>query len=210
MAQTSSADSVAEKQLVQRVANQVCAELIKEDKKKSVATLSQAETKQLFVRLFTRVASTDDELIAKITEMGPAASTYGEQLGRQVGVVMLKDCPASRPMFMRLGGAELSERQPLAAAEIKVLKPIASAMCRDLQPRIAALQKLSPEERMKALTQAFEKNLKTSAKEISQQYGAEIFLDGERMKELGTKISLQMATECPDVLLLFAEFAPKK
>lgn len=210
LAQSTPADSVAEQRLVQRVAAQMCTELTKENQKKSIQNLSETEAQQLFVRLFVRVATNDKELAAKVKAAGPNAEAYGQQLGRKVGLVMIAQCPVSQSLLMRLGSAQLSKQQPLGPEEAAVLKPIASAICRDLQPRVAELKKMSVEQRMQELTKSFEKNLKASAKEIAQQYGADIFLDETRMKELGSKISIQMASECPEVVVLFAELATKK
>lgn len=204
-AQTTPADSVAEQKLINLVSADLCRQLEQENKKNSLSTISQEDAKQLFVRIFTKTATSNKELMRKFEAMGPEAGAYGEQLGRRVAFVLIKECPVSQPLMMRLGGAEVNKQQALAPEEVAVLKPIATAMCRDLQPRVPELKKMTPEQRMQELTQAFQKNLKPYAKEISQFYGADVFLDSERMKSLGTKISLQMATQCPEVLLLFAD-----
>jgi hypothetical protein len=209
-AQSAPADSVAEKRLVQRISAQMCTELTRENQKKPIQNLSEAEAQQLFARLFVKVATTDKEMTAKIMAAGPNAEAYGQQFGRKVGRVMVVECPISQPLLMRLGSAHLSKQQPLPPEEATVLKPIAAAMCRDLQPRVAELKKMPPAQRMQELTQVFEKNLKASAEEIAQQYGADVFLDAERMKALGTKISIQMAAECPEAVALFADFAAPK
>lgn len=209
-AQTVTADTAQDQRLAQRVATQICDDLKLENQKKSLQTLSPDQAKQLFVRLFTKAALDNEEVIAQITAAGPNSREYGEQLGRRVGAVMLRDCPISHPLLVRLGGEKLSEQQPISPEEAKVLKPVATAMCRDLQPRIAELKKLSAEQRREALTQAFQKNLKASAQELSKYYGADVFLDTERMKAIGMKLSALMAPDCPEAVVLFAEFAPKK
>lgn len=204
-AQTALADSLAEQKLINLVSADICRQLEQENKKNSLSTISQEEAKQLFVRVFTRTATENKEIMQKFESMGPEAGAYGEKLGRRVAFVLIKECPVSHPLMMRLGGEEVNKQQALKPEEIAVLKPIATAMCRDMQPRVAELKKMTPEQRMQELTQAFQKNLKPHAKEISRLYGADVFLDTDRMKALGTKISLQMATQCPEVILLFAD-----
>ncbi|GAB2773222.1 hypothetical protein GCM10027175_08700 [Hymenobacter latericoloratus] len=210
VAAQTAADTAQDRRLAQRVATQICEDLKLEDQKKSLQTLSSDQAKQLFVRLFTKVALGDEEIIAQITAAGPNSRAYGEQLGRKVGAVMLRDCPVSHPLLLRLGGEQLSKQQPISPEEAKVLKPVATAMCRDLQPRVAELKKLPTEKRREALTQAFQKNLKASAQELTKYYGADVFLDAERMKSIGMKLSALMAPDCPEAVVLFTEFAPKK
>ncbi|SNR52598.1 hypothetical protein [Hymenobacter mucosus] len=209
-AQTAPADSVAEQKLVQAVSADMCRQLELESKKRSLDNLSQEEAQQLFVRLFTKTATDNKELMRKIIAMGPAAQTYGQQLGRRVGIVMMQECPVSQPLFMRLGSAQVSKQQEVKPEEVAILKPIATAMCQDLQPRTAELKKMTLEQRTQELIQAFQRNLKPYAKEISQLYGADIFLDQKRMETIGTKISLQMASQCPEVILLFADLNKAK
>jgi hypothetical protein len=191
--------------MLKLVSADLCQQLEQENKKNSLSTISQEDAKQLFVRIFTKTATSNKELMRKFESMGPEAGAYGEKLGRKVALVLIKECPVSQPLMMRLGGAEVNKQQALKPEEIAVLKPIATAMCRDLQPRVAELKNMTLEQRMQELTQAFQKNLKPYAKDISQFYGADVFLDQEGMKALGTKISLQMATQCPEVLLLFTD-----
>jgi ABC-type transporter MlaC component len=204
-AQTTAADSLAERKLIQSLSTDMCQQLEQENKKKPLRDISQAEAQQLFVRIFTKSVSDDEALMQKFEALGPGARAYGEKLGRGVGITLLQECPVSQPLLMRLGGEQANKEQALQPKEVAVLKPIATAMCRDLQPRVAELKKMTPEQRLQELTQAFQKNLKPFAKEITQFYGADVFLDPERMKALGTKISFQMAGQCPEVVLLFAD-----
>src|SRR5690349_20203891 len=129
-------DSVAEKAAVKRLSESMCTLLEQENQQKPLVSLSQEEAMKLFAKLSLKVISADDEMLTKFTCMGDKAQGYGRQLGRQIGLYLLGNCPVSQPLFMRLGGQQMQQQVP--AAEEAVLKPVAAELCRNLQPRIGA------------------------------------------------------------------------
>lgn len=203
---TTPAADEAEQQLVQQISADMCRRLETENQKQPLDKLSKTEAEQLFARIFLQSASSNDQLAALLVSMGnEGAREKGQQLGRQVGVVLMRECQVGRLLLMRLGSEQLSQQQALRPEETKVLQPIAAAMCRDLQPRVAELNKLPLAQRMPTLTQTFEKVLTPYAKQLNQLYGSDIFLNSAGMEQLGIKISTLMAPQCPEVVLLFAD-----
>lgn len=209
-AQTTAVDSLTERRMVQRMSSSLCTSLTAENRKKPINTMSQEAAKELFTRLFTQVATTDSELIAILEQHDTDASSYGEQLGRKVAFALMKNCPAGQILLLRLGNAETQQLDPITPTEANVLQPVATAMCTDLQPRLAELRAMTPERRQQLLVETFQKHLKAAATPIANQYGADIFMDTERMRQLGIKIGVLMAPACPDVIVLFGELARKK
>ncbi|RFP66850.1 hypothetical protein D0N36_01830 [Hymenobacter lapidiphilus] len=201
------ADSVTQQRLVQQVSADMCRRLELENQKSALTNLSKAEAEQLFSRLFLQAAASNDELATFLTKIGEqGAREQGEQLGRRVGLVMMRECPVGQQLFMRLGGEQVSQQQGMRPEETTLLQPIATAMCRDLTPRVAELRKLPLPKRMSILTEVLSKNLKPYAKQLGQLYGADIFLNKEGMEKLGAKIAALMAPKCPEVLVLFTDF----
>ncbi|MBC6611081.1 hypothetical protein H8B15_09110 [Hymenobacter sp. BT507] len=176
-----------------------------ENAKKPLAQLTKEDAQQLFVRLFTSSVTNNPTLLNKLEGMGSDARDYGEKLGKQVAIVLIRDCPAGQALLMKLGGDEVSRQQAVSDKEVQVLRPIAAVMCQDMQPRIAEMKKMSAAQRLEVLSQLFEKNLKPHAAELSELYGADVFLDSQRMKTVGIKIAAQMSSQCSDALMLFVD-----
>ncbi|WP_215137851.1 hypothetical protein [Hymenobacter sp. ISL-91] len=199
-------DSLTQQRLIQQVSADMCRRLEVENQKNPLTKLSKAEAEQLFSRLFLQAAASNDELATFLTTIGEqGAREQGEQLGRKVGLLMMRECPVGQQLFMRLGGEQVNQQQGVKPEETKLLQPIATAMCRDLTPRVAELRKLPLAKRMETLTEVLSKNLKPHAKQLSQLYGADIFLNKEGMEKLGVKIAALMAPQCPEVLVLFTD-----
>lgn len=203
-------DTLAEQKLIRVVGADICRQLEAEDKKTPLSRLTKEEAQQLFVRLTMLSAANNPEFMALLTSGDGAneARLKGEDFGRKVAMWLLGECAISQALFMRMGAeqAQTSQSTPLRPEEAKALRPVADAICRDLQPRVAMIKKLSSAERMQVVTQSFEKHLKTHAAQISKVFGADVFQDEVRMRDMGTKVGIQMASECPDAVLLFADF----
>ncbi|SDY16518.1 hypothetical protein [Hymenobacter psychrophilus] len=200
------ADSATERRLIQQASADICQQLKLENQKNPLARLSQTEAEQLFGRLFLQAATRNAELAALLTSIGERrARAEGEQLGRRVGLLLMQECPMGQQLFMRLGGEQLNQQLGLRPEETKLLQPLAAAMCRDLSPRVTEMQQLAPAQRMALVTQALGSTMKPRAKQLNKFYGTSVFLDGE-IEKLGSKIFALMAPQCPEVLILFADF----
>ncbi|UOQ72971.1 hypothetical protein [Hymenobacter cellulosilyticus] len=203
---TALSDSLTEKKIIQTVGADMCRQLTAENAKQPLENLTAQEAQQLFVRLIMSSASTSPELVTALTSNPAGANKYGEILGKKIGLWLLKECPITQPLFMKMGAQEISKKQPIPAAEAKILQPMAVEVCHDLEARQKKqdLNALTPEKRSEVLQEVVQKSMKAHAKELTQQYGADIFLDSERMRAVGTKLGLQMGTQCPNILMMLA------
>lgn len=200
------ADSVTEQRLIEQASADICQQLEQENQKNPLARLSKAEAEQLFGRLFLQAATSNAELAALLTSIGErGAREEGEQLGRRVGLLLMRDCPLGQQLFMRLGGEQLNQQLGLRPEETRLLQPIAAAMCRDLSPRITEMQQLTPTQRMALVTEALGSKMQPHARQLNKFYGANVLREGE-IQKLGSKIFALMAPQCPEVLILFADF----
>lgn len=209
-------DSLAEQKTIRLAGADICRQLEAEDKKKPLSKLSKDEAQQLFTRLTMISAANNPDFMTLLTSNGgegtrDAIRARGEEIGRQIAMWLLVNCPVGQQLFIRLGAEQLNQPQPvpLRPEEEKALRPIASALCRDLQPRVGTIKALSTDERQQVVTQAFEKHLKAHATQLKKVFGADIFENQDRMRDMGTKVGLQMATECPEAVMLFSDFNKK-
>ncbi|MBC6697382.1 hypothetical protein H8B14_04595 [Hymenobacter sp. BT190] len=195
----------------------ICRQLEAEDKKKPLSKLSKDEAQQLFIRLTMMSAANNPEFMALLTSGSDNSDTIkakGEVFGRKVAMWLLGECPVSQPLFMRLSAEQTNKPMPvpLRPEEERALRPVSNDLCRDLQPRIATIKALSSAERMQVVTQAFEKHLQAHATQLKKVFGADIFQNEARMRDMGVNVGMQMASECPEAVLLFSDFnkaAPK-
>jgi|GEM_PF-6068504 len=200
-------DSVAEKRMISSIGAAMCRELETENAKKPLANLSADESRKLFTRLIMTHAMANEELMGLFTSQPENAQKYGEAMGRKVTFWLVRECPVSQPLLMRVGMQEVAKKQPLTTQEQKFLAPIVSDVCRGLeaQQKKQDLKKLSAEQRNGLLQTTLKTVMKAHAKEIAAQYGTDIFLDEERMHAFGVKVGVQMANDCPGVLLLLSD-----
>ena len=199
-------DSVAEKRIVTAVGSEMCRQLEAENAKKPIASLSPAESQQLFMRLIMTSAATSPELMDVFVNQPDVAKSYGEDVGRKIGFWLLRECPVSQSMLMQLGVQSVQRKSPLTPAEESVLKPMAVDVCRFLTERQAHqdLKSLDAAARQQLFQESLVATLRTHKKELELVYGKKAMQDSRKQEELGRKLATQMATQCPDMLLILS------
>ncbi|GGF01245.1 hypothetical protein [Hymenobacter cavernae] len=192
-------DTTGEHSMIKNISADMCRQLEAENKKSPLTKLSQDEAIQLFTRLMLASAANNPTFTRLIVAHKSDARSYGEQLGKNVATLMVSECPVSLPLFMKLGAQQMREKHSMSEQEIKLLTPIASAVCQNLEDRQKKqdLATLSAQERIQLLGETMQQAMKPYAKELSQFYGPDIFLDNKRMEEVGSKLAIQMAEHCP-------------
>lgn len=206
-AQTAPADSLAEKKMISTVGADMCRQLEQENAKKALNTLSADDAKQLFVRLMMSSASSSPELMSRITSDPANAQAYGEQVGRKIGIWLLKECPVSQPLFVRLAADKAGQQPAASPEEAKLVNTLSGEFCTAITPRLKELKGLSSEKRLKVVSTQLESSFKAHAKEIQQVYGANAMNDSASLRALGTKVGTQSAQQCPSIMAVFADVA---
>lgn len=206
-AQITAADSVAERKMIAELGADVCRQLEQENAKKDLSNLSKEEAQQLFARLMMVSAANNPTLIARFTNNPETARTYGEQMGRQLGIWLLRECATSTKLFVKMGDKNVKNYQPASSAEQQLLNVLAADACRDLAPRQKQLKALSHDQRIQEVQKVLEASFMSHTDAIAELYGENALSDGVAMEELGRKLGFQMAKECTDLMIILSETA---
>ncbi|OUJ76029.1 hypothetical protein [Hymenobacter crusticola] len=205
-AQTTAADTTGEHRMIQDISADLCRQIEEESKKAPLTNLSQEEATQLFARLMLVSAGNNATFTKLILTHKSDANAYGGQLGKRIAFRMVKECPASVPLFMKVGYQELRKQHPMSEQEVKVLTPVAAGVCQGIEARQKKqdLAAMSAQERMQVVEEVMQAAMKPHAKALSQLYGADLFLDQKKMEQVGVKIAVLMGDQCPAILTFFA------
>ena len=201
--------------LVRTISASLCEQLA-HDRTTDVARLSSADAMAYAQRLFTTAMQSDSvRLLAMMTtanERGTAPAQVAQLLGHDAMQLLTQNCPAARPLVVRLAQTEQGQRAMAAQvprlppAEQKVLLPITAALCTELSAHqsAAAFARLSPAGRRQVFMTALHKAFKPQTAALLRYYGP-AKLDAQlRSGELDGKIGTLMPTRagCGQYLLL--------
>jgi hypothetical protein len=190
--------------LVRKLSQELCSKLTN-DHATAFDKLTPPQAMQLTQQLFTDAMQHDS--VAVIRMMQEAAKQQlepqqvGQLLGKDVVLLLSRNCPASLPLLARLSltdqAQQAAAQQPtLSDAEKKAIQPLAAHICTQLaaadtkQP----LAKQTPAERSALFTSLIQKELTTGRPQLLRYYSAAQLADKPRMQEISGKIiSLMLA-----------------
>ena len=202
---TTAADSVAEQKMIAGLGADVCRQLEQENAKKDLSGLSKEEAQQLFARLMMVSAANNPTLVARFTNEPKNAQAYGEQMGRQLGIWLLRECTISTKLFVKMSDKNVKNYQPASSAEQQLLNVLAADACHDLAPRQKQLKALSHDQRLQEVQKVLEASFMAHADAIAELYGENALSDNVAMEELGAKLGFQMAKECTNIVVMLGE-----
>ncbi|RAK68039.1 hypothetical protein [Hymenobacter edaphi] len=197
-------------QLESQLSTEICQDFEKLNAAKPFARLSQEEARSTLQQSMMQTAMRHPAEVEQLMQTGGADSQLAMQaLGQRVGVKLMTDCPVALVLFTRLAGrpAETVATLDLTVTEAErpLLEKLAQGVCADLTA-VTAKQPLagqSVDQRLQLIQQAMQRVTKAHAKEISAQYGPEIFLDSERLQTMGAKVGKLTTSQCTALVAAF-------
>jgi phosphotransferase system HPr-like phosphotransfer protein len=202
-----SASASSTEQLESRLAAEICQDFDKLNATKPFDQLNKDEATSTIQQSMMQVMMKHPQEMEQLMKAsGPDASVVMREIGQRVGSKLATSCPVAMVLFTRLSGSAVSVKAAnltISAEERPLLTILANEVCTDLSAQDAAkpLADQSKEARTAAMQQALQKSMKTHAREISERYGPEIFMDRERIFSLSAKVGSLMTVSCPKQLV---------
>ncbi|WP_400193120.1 hypothetical protein [Hymenobacter sp. B81] len=209
--QSKPATASATAQLESEITAEVCRDFEKQHKVRSLDQLSKDEAMTLMQEAMKRSMMSRAKQVEKLMkDAGDNSAAVLREMGQRVGARLASECPVALALFTRLAGntaAVQSADLTIGDAERPLLTRLATAMCTDLTAVDAQqpLSQMSKEARTGQIQQSMQKVLKDHAREVSEQYGPELFMDADRMRALGIKVGGLMAGQCPKLVATFGQ-----
>jgi hypothetical protein len=196
-----------QKRFVQHVSQTVCIKLAEEDKKAPLSKLSPAEAQSLFTTVIeSSMQDHIDEMSALMADNKVSKPRkFGEIVGRDVVLQMVKDCPISQPLLMSIGMAQLKNMPTIAAEEKPTLTIVATEICQrlDAENTKSSLAGRSVAERQQVVETAMQGAILKHLETLSNYYGIKTISNKAQMEIIGKKIAILMADQCPNYLTQF-------
>ena len=133
----------------------------------------------LFVTAMQRDSAQVLALLEKAAAQGIQPAEAARQLGHDAMVAVAKNCPAARPLALRLAQTEpgqqalAAQKAKLPPAEQKALQPVANALCATLNASNARapFAKLTAAGRKQVLMRSIQKAFKPNTAALTRFYG---------------------------------------
>lgn len=193
------------------MATAICQDLEKENKTKPFDKLDKAQATSLFQAVMVRTFTARQAQAEKVMKANKMESQEAMQdFGKRVALRLAGECPTAMSLFVKLSGADASVNSAdlaISEAERPLLESITAGTCTGLTASNAKqpLSGMSKADRTALMQQTMQGVMKEHAKELSAQYGPEVFFDTERLRALGMKVASLMATKCPSILTALSE-----
>ena len=201
----------APSQFESQLSKEICEDFNKLNATKPFDQLSKDEAMSTLQQSMTQVMMQHPQEVEQLMkDSGADPSVTMRDMGQRVAGKLVTDCPVAMVLFTRLSGSNVPVKAAdltISAAERPLLTTLSTEVCAELTAQDAAkpLASQSKEARSAAMQQTMQKIMKAHAREISQQYGPEIFMDQERIYGLGAKVGSLMATQCPKQLMTLSQ-----
>ncbi|UOQ66473.1 hypothetical protein [Hymenobacter volaticus] len=193
-----------QRQLVQHVSQTVCSKLADEDKKSPLSKLSPADAQSLFAEVLqSSIREHIDEMSALMTiNKINNPRKFGEVVGREVVLLMVKDCPISQPLIMSIGMAQVKNLPTITAEEKPVLMIVSTEICQRLDTENAKnpIINRSIAERKEVMQTVMQGAVLKHIEALSNYYGFKAIGNKVHMEGVGRKIAMLMADQCPNYL----------
>ncbi|MCC2546792.1 hypothetical protein LJY25_10085 [Hymenobacter sp. BT175] len=189
--------------LEQEMATAVCQDLEKENVKNPVAKFTKEQAMAFLQQSMMKVATSRAAEVQELLQAtGKSPEEAMQEVGQRVGQRLISSCPTAITMFAGMAGSSRAidpAASVVTPAERPLIEAMASDMCTDLERTNAKqpLAKMTKPERNVVLQKLMTTIMQTRAREITAQYGEDIFQDTERVRNLGVKIGIQMVGRCP-------------
>lgn len=198
--------TVSAAQFESQLSTEICQDFNQQNATKPFDQLNKEEAMNTLQQSMMQVMMKHpQEMEQMMKTSGDDASAAMREMGQRVASKLVTDCPVAMVLFARLSGSNISPKAAdlaLTAEERPLLNTLASEVCADISARDAAqpLASQSKEARTLIMQEAMQKSMKAHAREISERYGPEIFMDQERIFSLGAKVGGLMTAICPSAL----------
>lgn len=193
-----------QKRFVQRISQTVCTKLTEEEKKSPLSKLSPAEAQALFSDVLqSSMQDHIDEMSAIMTANNVSKPRkFGEVVGRDVVLLMVKECPISQPLIMSVGMAQLKNMPTVTAEEKPTLTIVATEICQrlDAENTKTPLADRSATERQQVMETAMQGAMLKHLETLSNYYGIKAISNKTHMEGVGRKIAILIADQCPAYL----------
>lgn len=209
------APAASNSQFESQLATEICQDFDKQNAAKPFKQLTKDEAMNTLQQSMTQVMMKHPQELEKMMKTsGPDAAAAMNAMGQRIAGKLANDCPIAIILFTRLndspGAADAlssldAEALTVTPAERPLLEKLAQDVCADLTDVTAKqpLAGMAPDQRMQLIQQSMQRVVKAHAKDISEQYGPEIFLETERLKALGAKVGSLMVSQCPKLVATF-------
>lgn len=202
-------------QLVRAISASLCTQLAN-DHTTNVAKMSSPDAMAYVQGLFVKAMQADSvhllAMMSAAAERGIQPMQVGQALGRDAMLEITKNCPASRPLAVRLSQTEQGQQAmaanmpKLAAAEQKALLPVTVALCAELDASNAKtpFAQLTPAGRQRVFIAAMQKAFKLHTAALNRFYGPAKLDELLRSGEFDGKVASLMAQQgkCSQYLVL--------
>ena len=196
---------------VRHLSTSMCQHMATEMQGKEAGKLSADECQALFGKLV--LSSMADNLSEFQTVLKQAksvdADALGQQMGEQAVIQLMQACPAARPVIIRMGMLSSGLTEGVEPAERSVLLPIVQSICQRLDEENAKqpLEKRTPAQRSELMETEMQGALLAKSSDLTGYYGDEALEDSKLSEQIGQKIGILMAEQCPSYLLMAAQDA---
>lgn len=188
------------------MATSICQDLEKENKIGSLDKLDKAQAMSVFQTVMMRAFTARQQEAEKLMKANKMESSEAmQEFGKRVAMRLASECPTAMALFVKLsdkGGDVNAASLAISPAERPLLESLNAGTCAGLSAANARqpLSGMSKADRTALMQQVLQSVMKEHAKEISAQYGAEVFFDTEQLRTLGMKVASLMAGKCPSIL----------
>ncbi|WP_157530757.1 hypothetical protein [Hymenobacter norwichensis] len=193
-----------QKHFVQHVSQTVCTKLAEEDKKAPLNKLSSAEAQSLFTDVLQSSIQDHIDEMSAIMEANHVSKPrkFGEAVGRDVVLLLVKECPISQPLVMNIGMGQLKNMPAITAEEKPTLVIVATEICQrlDAENTKRPFTNRSATERQQAMETAMQGAMLKHLETLSNYYGIKAISNKTHMEGVGRKIALLLADQCPGYL----------
>jgi hypothetical protein len=197
-----------QKRFVQHISQAVCTKLAEEEKKGPLSKLSPAEAQALFTDVLqSSMQDHIDEMSAIMTANNVSKPRkFGEIVGRDVVLLMVKECPISQPLLMSIGMAQLKNMPTVTAEEKPTLTIVATEICQrlDAENSKTPLADRSAADRQQVTENAMQGAMLKHLETLSNYYGFKSISNKAHMEVVGRKIAILIAEQCPSYLTQFS------
>jgi hypothetical protein len=193
--------------LVRDMAAAVCTRLEEENKKKPLGTVTPEEGKTLLTSaLLSSMGQFTDQLMpmmAEATKAGGTSQSVGMELGRDVVLLLGKNCAVSQALIVRMGLDSYKDKPTISEKEKPLIQKMAASACQSLDKDNAAqpLAKMTAEQRAAAFAKALQGAFSTHEKSLKAFYGPKLDDQQAEMTNLGRKVAMLMSESCPSYVL---------
>lgn len=190
--------------LVKSLSATMCRKVEEEEKKSPLRNLTAEEGKNLFFKIMLASMSEHADQVSNLMTVNKIsqpkkANAFGEEVGKEAVMRLMKDCPASQTLIMQVGLTEVKNKPTITPEEKPVLTIVADDICKRLDAEKAkpSFIELTTAARTEVQQQCMQGAMLKHLEELSNFYGLKTIQSATEMEKIGVKIALLMAEQCP-------------